>query len=514
MGSSSNNNPISSRPSSTVLSGMLNPMANSPRTSYAKETTISPVPSHSSLQSLNQGLAQVNFRSSVSSTNSLPPMYPNQQQMQQRYVELYKSIDVNLDIYFSKLHNQFPILPSKQVISDCLERMEIEEHMSVIELFSMALKAVNSSDINNEFAQIIKGFEQVATIYASKSYIYKNEYAKIIFLHTLVLMNYAVILSGHDYSLGFGVSFSIMKDWVIFKEGFNSLGFRCLITMLIMDNIYALYFGTPRSSTLCFSIDETFVRNYLNMLDSANGNSTPNKTVDGNFTTEFLKIGLHLIVLSNQSSNEEVNKPVEIKDAGNDIKFLNILKITNELYSFYYNLSMTLQQQQPLPPGKKIDDFIFETELEITKICKKIINLIDEQLDDFEIYKIQPLLSLIVLKCFKVLKICKVVLESLMQLNKVVSNENFNSRLVKLMDSVQSNNTRLLSVALPNQLIKNFLNDKYKSDVVSNGDVIKFVKTSLNNSVDHLSVLQNWCRASNVFLVNTTSSDSMNGWYS
>ncbi|GMF02547.1 unnamed protein product [Ambrosiozyma monospora] len=33
MGSSSNNNPISSRPSSTVLSGMLNPMANSPRTS-------------------------------------------------------------------------------------------------------------------------------------------------------------------------------------------------------------------------------------------------------------------------------------------------------------------------------------------------------------------------------------------------------------------------------------------------------------------------------------------------
>ena len=221
---------------------------------------------------------------------------------------------------------------------------------------------------------------------------------------------------------------------------------------------------------------------------------------------EYFKIGMELILMSNnmQKRNDMENIEKSLKIPNSEYKFLNILKYSSELMIYIGRLTPKISTIN----NTQIEDFIFETEYDIYKYSKKVINLIDEQFDDFEIFKLQPLLSLIVLKCMKILKSLRVIICSILDMDSIMGKENFGKKLHKLVESVDNNISRCTNLRLSNQLVKSSLfkiaNSKY--------DGIRLVKTRTNNTVDELSVFKNWCRLTNTYITSTLENESINGW--
>ncbi|QPG72718.1 hypothetical protein FOA43_000019 [Brettanomyces nanus] len=482
----------------------------SPQNSFSREQgSVSPAQSLSSLQDINHGIARLSLpsQSSGSSISSQPFQSQSQQLQQQpeqsqKYLEFYKSLQFNLDTFYEKLQKQYPILPPKNILSHCIQNLEGQDYMPVLQLLESALRVLNSMDFNSSFPEVVKAFEDVVKLYPTKSFINRNQYCEIPFTTALVLFNYIVILSGYNFSLGFGVAFSIFKDWMIFKDDIDNVNFHNLIQLMMLDNCYSLYFGTPRSSTLCSSLDMNFLSTYIKHLERDQQTDSESQYNSGSL--EFLKIGMTLIILSNDLEDIDATKKL---DVGNfDYKFLNIMKYTNESLIYIHHLPGLIDQCEP----GHIDEFIFQSQHEVFKTCKKIINLIDEQLDDFEIFKLQPLLSLIVLKCLKILQSTRTVLQGMIDLNEMLSTDMLNGKIRKVIETTDNNVARCVNLRLPNELAKSCLMNIANSKNVG----IRLIKTSTNSAVDHASMLKSWCHLTDDYMVTRLTNDSRNGWCS
>ncbi|ODV83738.1 hypothetical protein CANARDRAFT_184317, partial [[Candida] arabinofermentans NRRL YB-2248] len=447
----------------------------SPANSFVKDPTISPAASHTSLNSINQGMARVSFPHSKNSN-------------------LLKSIEFNADLYYSKLDSQYPLLPKRQDLIEIIERLDPDQYKTVLEIFNASLQIINSVDLNFDFNTIISHFQQISLLYASKSFIYNNENAKILFLTSLTLLNYAVLLSGHDYSIGLSISFSIFNDWRIFSSDPKLLSFRNLMNLLIFDNIYSLMFGTPRNSDLHARIDDEFIDQYLKSIE-----------FQENESYEYFIIGLHMLQLSRRSNYfERIHEFTEFKvndHLSDKIKFLKIMRCDSELYMFFKNIEPSFQSMNS---AKDTDDLIFELQLRFSKLTKETTNLIDEQLNDFEKIRFNPLLPAIIVKCFKMLKELESLTGSLIKLNKVIQNDDFKTRLPKLLESINTNISRIGVMRAPLPFLRSLI-----AKFSSRNDEIQF---DVNGSP--LDVVKSWGSQTANFLAVRAQRDYIDGWYS
>ncbi|KAH3671563.1 hypothetical protein OGAPHI_000266 [Ogataea philodendri] len=440
--------------------------------SRPKEGTVSPVPSHHSLQSLNQNFSQL----------AIPAPH-------MKLGHLLKSIESNLDMYYSKLHNQFPVLLDKTQIVESLERLHAEEHAIVLELFNASIQVLNSVVTNFDFNVIISSFQQISMVYASKSFINNHPQSKILFLMTLVLLNYAVVLSGHHYSIGFSISFSIIHDWKVYKEPVGSPLFRAFMHLLILDNLFSLSFGTPKSTSFASAITTPNIQSFVATLDKSENESL-----------EYTLIGLNLLLISqpNYFSNTMDNFSLDILD--DKIKFLAVLSTESELCALFESFT-SIENSRSTEP----EDVVFEVQLEFSKLCKRMVYLIDEQLDDLELMKVQPLLPLIIAKCYKLLITLRTLITSLISFNALISNEDFKTRLPKLLSSIDTNIDRALNLRVPIGFIKVLSADLRKRAPV---------QLILPSSPDKTSLLQTWCDQSRALLTTVLTKDNTEGWYS
>ncbi|KAF6005719.1 hypothetical protein HII13_001188 [Brettanomyces bruxellensis] len=438
------------------------------------------------------------------------PIQQQNQKMQQsvgkpQYDAFYSALQANLNAFYDKLQVKYPVLPQRDILVNCIQQLNGEEYIQVLEILGQALQILNSLEFSSGFVEAMVTLENTIKLVATKSSIRENKSARIIFTTTMVLLNYIVILSGNEFSIGFGVAFSVFKDWRLSTEDFTSTDFHNLMHLMILDNCYSLYFGTPRSSTLYYSLDETFIKGFIQSFESTVIQGSADQS-SPKVDMEYFKIGMELILMSNnmQKRNDMKNIEKSLKLPNSEYKFLNILKYSSELTVYIGKLTPKISTIN----NTQIEDFIFETEYDIYKYSKKVINLIDEQFDDFEIFKLQPLLSLIVLKCMKILKSLRVIICSILDMDSIVGRENFGKKLHKLVESVDNNISRCTNLRLSNQLVKTSLfkiaNSKY--------DGIRLVKTRTNNTVDELSVFKNWCRLTNTYITSTLENESINGW--
>ncbi|KAG7861025.1 hypothetical protein KL939_001592 [Ogataea angusta] len=437
----------------------------------SKEGTVSPVPSHNSLQSLNQNFSRL----------AIPaPQF--------KTAHLLKSIDHNLDVYFSKLHAQYPILTEKGQIQESLEQLQTDEYATVLELFNYSLQVLNSVDANFDFNVIVSSFQQISLIYASKSFINNNVHAKTLFLLTFVLLNYTVILSGHEYSIGFTISFSIFNDWKIYKEPSSSPLFRAFMHLVVLDNIFALSFGTPRNTSLAFN--QSYLHEYAKSLKASESESL-----------EYVTVGLNLLLLPPTDPTTSIPRESKLYLLNDKYKFLSILEAESDICCLIRNFSSSLENLRTT----EADDFVFDLQLEFSKLCKRLIYLIDEQVDDLELLKIQPLLPLYVLKCFKILLSLKSLISSLISFNITISNDDFKDRLAKLIDTIDANMERLRHLRTTIPFLK----------VLISSLKIRTAETLLLPALtEKLPLLQNWCRQSSSLLHSTLTRDYFEGWYS
>ncbi|KAG0679232.1 E3 ubiquitin-protein ligase arih2, partial [Pichia californica] len=370
--------------------------------------------------------------------------------------EYKEAVPLLLDHYYSTLYLQYPLLPNLEIIKISINSIiDNSDFYSIIELFYVALQSIGVitdltiqkqtiSNINNnqttssnneklqnqssdsiisiKFSDITRCFEIFTSMYLSKSLIYQSVPGKIILTSTLLLLNYAIVISGYKYSLGFGIAFSYFKDWLIFKEGYESPCFANLIQLVSLDSLHTLYYGLPRSSTVCFAIDPTFISTFVKEVKFPQG-----------IDLEWLCIGLHLVVLNNNLQElDTLNKLDSIEVTGTEYKFMSIIKLYYDLFIYCRNLNLKLQQII-LNYNSNIDKsslnevlktFIYNVELDISKISKKLTNLIDEQIDDIELTKPNPLIALVLIKCTHISINIQIFVKSIIHLNEVLDSNN------------------------------------------------------------------------------------------
>lgn len=484
-------------------------------------------------------------KSSFSNTNSLGSInrgfqnlmsYQQQQQQQQQQLlssarssvnslisngskrqwqEIWNNINGLMDLYYSKFHHQYPIMGSKDIILNSCFKMDHEEHLKIFELLETSLSIlVNGTGYH--ILDIHNCFELISSFYLSNEFIRVNKYAKEIFTTCLSILNLCVIFSGVRYSFGFSISFSYFRDWLVFNDPVDDLNFNNLINCVMLDNLFSLYFGTPRGSTICFSIDDQFAINFFE-----NGILTNLQNVNN----EFLKISMHLLILGNQLQNvNSIENLLNLQINGLDFKFLQILNFNNELMYFCSGLNNGLNQFNS--DDSIITEFILTMELNISKLVKKLNNIIDEQIDDLEMYFNHPLISIIMVKCAKILRNLNVFVKSIIQLNSSIgldsnltylneikdindpSNPSF--RFKKFEESINLNLNRCLNnVKQPNEAGMNSINQ-----IISNPMDITIKKVSSGGKIVKEMILLNWIRLVNEFWTSEISKDGLNGWNS
>lgn len=523
---------------------------------------------------------------SLQSINS-PHIRFNNPSIAQKNPITKESLNILLSNYYSLLYPQYPILPNPEIMRLSIDAIiENPDFSTVIELFYIALNAlteiVNSfvsittstgtstsgttTNTNNDFlnitsmkfAEIARAFEILTSLYITKSFIHQSVPAKIILTSTLVLLNYSIVLSGFNYSLGFGIAFSYFKDWLIFKEGYESPCFANLIQLVVLDSLHTLYYGLPRSSTVCFAIDTGFIDTFLKNVEFAS-----------NVDFEWLSIGLHLVVLNNDLQElDTLNKLESIVITGTQYKFMTIIKLYYDLFIYFKNLNNKLQNLINSNKDTSLDEvlksFIYNVELDLAKITKKLTNLIDEQLDDIELTKPNPLIPLILIKCIHISISSQVFIESILHLNGVLdfSNGNPNNNRSKFNKTNARNgfngrkrsdsDASITSMESYNYNTKGNISDfsnvlgecnkrysRLDENVINNinrcasikqlhqhsNDIISLLvnskrqelnvpRTSTNSgkTPDYSVVIQNWVRMVNVFFSGEITREGINGW--
>jgi hypothetical protein len=556
----------------------------SPRPSFASDTD-----RRSSIGSIISRQNSTNF-SPYNNTNndqanqqmqSFPPLQQIQQiqqiqQPQQTHQNSFKpkifenkeSLYALLDNYYLTLYPQYPLLPTSEIIKSSLSSIiDNNDFSSILDLFLISLQSIQlnnsnlklsdtntTNNVNVKFLDIAKAFEVATSMFLSKSFIYSSIPAKIILTSTLTLLNYEIVLSGYDYSLGFGIAFSYFKDWLVFKEGYDSPCFANLIHLVILDSLHTLYYGVPRSSTVCFAIDSNFIDTFLREIKFPK-----------NVELEWLSIGLHLVVLNNNLQElDTLDKLDTIVITGTNFKFMQIIKLYYELFiycrklnvqsiinDFNNNNNNNNDDKNPnlsITLNDLINNYINNIELDISKITKKITNLIDEQLDDLELTKPNVLISLILIKCIRISINLEIFIKSIIYLNDVLdltnnsnignkssfnpesndrnnnsnrnrsnsensinSNSNFtdyNNRLLKIVNNVESNIKRCINLNQIHQHCKELmqqLNNSKKHEIL-------VPRTNNSGGIEYSVVIQNWIRLVNTFFAGEITKEGINGW--
>lgn len=531
------------------------------------------------LQHSRRGSVDTNNESNRSSLSSIGSLNLSQSQLQAQpqspimpmsgvvlppqVNDVRERIFTLLDSYYKTLYPQYPLVPPSMVMKNSIQSIiGGSEFSTVIDILHLSLQSVLTLTNSPEgLLHITRAYEIAISIFVSKSAIYSSTSAKIVLTSSLTLLNYAIVLSGYEYSLGFGVAFSFMKDWFVFREGYDSPSFVQLIQLVVLDSLYSLYFGVPRSNTVCFAIDGNFIESFFKEVEFP-------MDVD----IEWVSIGLHLVVLNNKLQEmDTLGKLDSIEVTGTRYKFMAIIKLYYELFTYCQRLNV----QQVINEYNSVIDnstefssitevlekYIYNVELDISKITKKLTNLIDEQCDDLEITKPNVLISLILVKCYHISTNCEVLVNSLLTLNQMLDLSNntnsglnkntisnnqtpsstneststrsrsssinsvnvirsgsastqvysltdYNHRLLKLRDSIRGNIRRCLAINQTHRHcieIMSQLERSHKPD-------INVPRTNSNSEIKYSVVIQSWIRLVNVFLTSEITKEGINGW--
>ncbi|CCE86062.1 Piso0_005711 [Millerozyma farinosa CBS 7064] len=188
------------------------------------------------------------------------------------------NLDQNISLYYLKLHQNFPILPFDQkVIYNIIEFSAEHEHQLgyFLDLFNAALTAVNNYQAQN-LTSNVELILQVLNCYPfSKLGVKISDNVLILYFSTLVLVDYAIVMSGDTYSLGLSVVTTMLNDFKVL-ENFKALCDskeeaklspdniklylpKLFFCMTIIDEYYALAYGVQRtigsSELVCFLRD-------------------------------------------------------------------------------------------------------------------------------------------------------------------------------------------------------------------------------------------------------------------
>lgn len=132
---------------------------------------------------------------------------------------LLSAIQLDLALYYSKFHSNLPILPFQQkVINDVVEIALNDESLRLlVEYFGNVIhNLVNLQFQDNEMNIIL--LNRLFQLYPFDGKFALSDHLLILFLTSLVLLNYQILLSGSTYALGFSIAISVLNDFKVLEN--------------------------------------------------------------------------------------------------------------------------------------------------------------------------------------------------------------------------------------------------------------------------------------------------------
>lgn len=383
------------------------------------------------------------------------------------------AIDQNLKIYYSRFHPQFPILPfNENFIFHIVEvyynnNNQDEKFNALIDLFNLSLSLL----INYQYLNIsicVPLIHKITSYYPFSNFGIKSESnAFLLFFSSLVLMDYAVLLNGINYSLPLSISYSIFNDFKVL-ENFNDLvasrnksqlghsqklddlsldNLKLYLPKLyyclsVIDNCFSLNFGVSKvfqpqpSDILLDNVEYLIPRNYSNiaafkLLKIVNDLISSRDLIRFNIAKEF-KLDLKLWNEFSESFNYNSkynNNPQNFQNS-----FLKLIKSKYEIFNFLIEIfhlfnNMDFNSANEEEKFEILNDYLL-------KLIRLMKNLANDSVTLIEfICKIsnrnelvQPLLNISLHQIFKLTKLNKILIDSLLPF---VNNE-MTSRIMKI----------------------------------------------------------------------------------
>lgn len=372
----------------------------------------------------------------------------------------------NLSLYYTKFHPNFPILPFNQSYIGHVVEMygnDNEHTGQIISLFSQALsqlinyQSLNVSDSINLLHKVLSAypFDQAG--------LQVQDNILVLFLSSLVILNYLILLSGSIYSLSLLATVSIFNDYKIL-ENFNDLLLKqspdirppnvnydniklylpkLYLCVSIIDSFYCLSFGIkslipsdnvlPLITNLNYLIPPDFKnvavfslqKNIINVIDCRN--QVVNKTANQFKLDDF-----------------QVNGPVSYHSL-----FLSLVKSKYEFINFLSEIAMTLSA--PTFKGLEEDEqleILYDNIVKLLRLMRNlsnnIINICDfisKIISKFEL--IQPIVNITVNQIFKLIKLCKLIIDTLVGIVPLELHHRLSKTNTDLLNCYNSLNVQL-----------------------------------------------------------------------
>ncbi|EGV65655.1 hypothetical protein CANTEDRAFT_91972 [Yamadazyma tenuis ATCC 10573] len=438
--------------------------ASSYRHSRRSSASLSPRNSVSSLSSLNGRILKVNLANGTNSpTASLPPVqqfharsnsHPIMPPLNSPYTPpspartVPAGLDQDIKTYYAKFHPPFPILPFNETyILQVVESyaVNVKQDDPVISLFAQAIHQL----INYQFVSIndtINLVYKISSIYPFSNFgIQLHDNVLVLFFSSLILVNYSVLLSGNIYSLSLSMTLSVFNDFKIL-ENFNDLvattsinSFdpgavdniklylpKLYLCLVVMDQFYALSFGIK---TLVPPQNYGPLVSNLSLLIPADVSNRP----------LFQSVDLMADLLENRDkiifkTGKDFKLSSDIWGRFNEAfnfnyhsnyhtLFLKLVKSKYESINFLIEIATLFRSDSFVSSSssnEECQEVLNDHILKLVRLIKtlttnltSITDFINKSINKFEL--VQPVLNISINQIFKLIKLCKLVIDSLVQ---------------------------------------------------------------------------------------------------
>ncbi|KAL6451976.1 hypothetical protein SBY92_003284 [Candida maltosa Xu316] len=493
---------------------------NSYRPGHRNSQSLSPRNSISSLSSLN---GRINKSLNFQNPNSTSPMIgspsipqvhgpppPTSLTPAPPFVNSYgagiplNTLEANLNIYYKHYHSAFPLLPyDSTTLISVLQDTKQPPLDWLVETFNHCLNnLVNFKQIGLQtsislFLRLIQSYPFITNL---------SDGSLIIFLSSLMVLNYTILINGDQYNQGIAITASIFNDYKIcdrfiehvqkgqYQEGGNMDNIALYFTKLyyclnLIDNLNSLSLGAHKNLGNPLIIEflhnntDKFVRNDDSLLVNA---EVINK--------------IALIKLNFMVTNNLVFEDIEF-GSSNDQFLKYFYQLVVEKYQFIKFIThYTKNYQSNNDP--QYETFNKDLLVKINHLVSTILNFANFISSHFHnsstVLSISPILNLTLVQLFKLIKLNKLIID------KITTNGG--EDLNKLNNDL-SISFNLLNLNLPNLQIGNSVNLILKNKI---NHVYKFNFNNFSNTTGNLK--KDWINEIFENIVPFIESDFKDGW--
>ncbi|KAK6203454.1 uncharacterized protein RJT21DRAFT_27336 [Scheffersomyces amazonensis] len=486
------------------------------------------------------------------------------------------NIETNLAVYYNHFHASFPILPFNQKhMVMALEQLDDPATKSLVDLFNHALNNLNN------FKQLtlndnISILTRVLALYPLNNVgIAVSDSVLVLLFSALLILNYTILLNGDIYSLGLSLTATIFNDFKVLENfveySDNEVSTpnydtpqlylpKLYYALNIIDNLYSLSFGISKSINNNDLV--SYLQSHAHYLYPP---PPPDSAIrsgllmfhNSPMLTDLVEIRNKYILNRNRHSdsiiptfwattnsttntnNNNTNTTTSTNSTTTDFStyFIGLINDKFELIVYLLEINNHLPSTHSHHDSEDVYDTVIDYNLKLIRLVKKLASSIvsfanfmsssphndppspNHHHQSQSLHPINPLLNITIGQLFKLIKLNKLIIDSLIVLIQSASSTpsrpaaaDIINRCIKINNDL-SISFNLLSLNLANlqlgSIAINLIRNKMAAYKLNFN-----LSTVLNTSSSDLkSAVDNWSSELSSTILPFIERENIEGWY-